>query len=152
MTREEIVSVRQRLLERRFQPIGIYNWDYPDIPAKERGKRPSEPGWQKTIGMPAYHDHSMNTGVLTGTVYPLDIDIEDPAIVTEVVTMADGSNAKLIATVHDELVVECRTPMVPETKERVVDAMTAAFTRLFPEAPVAGLVDAASGPSWGELE
>ena len=64
----------------------------------------------------------------------------------------EGSSAKLIATVHDELVIECPTPLVPETKERVVDAMTAAFTRLFPEAPVAGLVDAASGLSWGELE
>jgi DNA polymerase-1 len=63
-----------------------------------------------------------------------------------------GSNAKLIATVHDELVIECPTSMVAETKERVVNAMTAAFTRLFPEAPVVGLVDAASGPSWGELE
>jgi DNA polymerase-1 len=63
-----------------------------------------------------------------------------------------GSNAKLIPTVHDELVIECSTPKVAETMERVVDAMTAAFTRLFPEAPVAGLVDAASGPSWGELE
>jgi DNA polymerase I len=63
-----------------------------------------------------------------------------------------GSNAKLIATVHDELVIECPTPLVAETKERVVTAMTAAFTRFFPEAPVAGLVDAASGPSWGELE
>jgi DNA polymerase-1 len=63
-----------------------------------------------------------------------------------------GLNAKLIATVHDELVVECPTPMVPEIKERVSDAMTAAFARLFPEAPVDGLVDAASGQSWGELE
>ena len=63
-----------------------------------------------------------------------------------------GSNAKLTATVHDELVIECPTSMVAETKERVVNAMRAAFTRLFPEAPVVGLVDAASGPSWGELE
>ena len=42
MTREEIVSVRQRLLDRRFQPIAVYNWDYPGIPEKDRGKRPSE--------------------------------------------------------------------------------------------------------------
>jgi DNA polymerase I-like protein with 3'-5' exonuclease and polymerase domains len=63
-----------------------------------------------------------------------------------------GSAAQMIATVHDELVVECPTSMVVETKARVQAAMTAAFTRLFPEAPVIGLVDAASGPSWGELE
>jgi DNA polymerase I-like protein with 3'-5' exonuclease and polymerase domains len=63
----------------------------------------------------------------------------------------EGSAAKLIATVHDELVIECPTSMVAETKQRVVEAMTAAFVRLFPEAPIVGLVDAASGPSWGEL-
>ena len=64
----------------------------------------------------------------------------------------EGSAAKLIATVHDELVIECPTPLVTEIKQLVSNAMTAAFTRLFPEAPVEGLVDAASGPSWGELE
>ena len=60
-----------------------------------------------------------------------------------------GSSAKLIATVHDELVLECPFPLVVEIKQLVSDAMTAAFTRLFPEAPIDGLVDAASGPSWG---
>jgi hypothetical protein len=88
VTREEIVSVRQRLLKRRFQPISVYNWDHADIPKKERGKRPSEPGWQNTVGMPVYRDDATNTGILTGTVYPLDIDVEDPAIVTEIVAMA----------------------------------------------------------------
>ena len=63
-----------------------------------------------------------------------------------------GSRAKLIGTVHDELVIECPTQLVDETKERVVNAMTAAFTRLFPEAPIDGLLDAVSGPSWGELD
>jgi uncharacterized protein DUF3987/primase-like protein len=89
MTREEIVSVRQRLLEHRFQPIAVYNWDYPSIPKKDRGKRPSEPNWQNTVGMPVYRDYAENTGVLTGIVYPLDIDIEDQTIVAEIVTMAE---------------------------------------------------------------
>jgi DNA polymerase I-like protein with 3'-5' exonuclease and polymerase domains len=62
------------------------------------------------------------------------------------------ASAKLIATVHDELVLECPIPLVAEIKQLVSDAMTAAFTRLFPEAPINGLVDAVSGPSWGELE
>ena len=89
MTREEIVSLRQRLLDHQFQPIAVYNWDYPGIPEKERGKRPSEPDWQNTIGMPVYRDDALNTGVLTGALYPLDIDIEDPAIVAEIVAMAE---------------------------------------------------------------
>jgi DNA polymerase-1 len=64
----------------------------------------------------------------------------------------EGSDAKLIATVHDELVVECPTALAEETKQLVSNAMTAAFVRLFPDAPIVGLVDAASGSSWGELE
>ena len=89
MTREEVVEVRQRLLDRRFQPIAVYNWNHPSIPEKARGKRPSEPGWQNTVGMPIYRDYAENTGVLTGVVYPLDIDVEDPAIVAEIVAMAE---------------------------------------------------------------
>jgi hypothetical protein len=89
MNREEIVAVRQRLIERQFQPIAVYNWDFPGIPLKHRGKRPIESNWQNTIGMPAYHDVAQNTGVLTGIIYPLDIDIDDPVIVNEIVAMAE---------------------------------------------------------------
>ena len=89
MTREEVVEVRQRLLDRRFQPIAVYNWNHPSIPEKARGKRPSEPGWQTTVGMPAYRADALNTGILTGAVRALDIDVEDPAVVTEIVAMAE---------------------------------------------------------------
>jgi Protein of unknown function (DUF3987)/Primase C terminal 2 (PriCT-2) len=88
MNREEVIEVRQRLLDHGYQPVGVYSWNWPGIPEKERGKRPNEPGWQKTVGMPVYRRCAENTGILTGTVYPLDIDVEDPAIVTEVVAMA----------------------------------------------------------------
>ena len=88
MNREEVIEVRQRLLDHGYQPVGVYSWNWPDIPEKERGKRPNEPGWQKTVGMPVYRRCAENTGILTGTVYPLDIDVEDPAIVTEIVAMA----------------------------------------------------------------
>ena len=89
MTREEIVAVRQRLLERQFQPIAVFNWNYSSIPEKHRGKRPSETEWQRTVGMPAYREVAQNTGVLTGALYPLDIDVEDPTIVAEIVAMAE---------------------------------------------------------------
>ena len=88
MNREEVIEVRQRLLDHGYQPVGVYSWNWPDIPEKERGKRPNEPSWQKTVGMPVYRRCAENTGILTGTVYPLDIDVEDPAIVTEIVAMA----------------------------------------------------------------
>ena len=39
--------------------------------------------------MPVYRDVAQNTGVLTGALYPLDIDIDDPAIVAEIVAMAE---------------------------------------------------------------
>jgi hypothetical protein len=60
-----------------------------NIPLKQRGKRPIESNWQNTVGMPAYHDVAQNTGVLTGIIYPLDIDVDDPAIVDEIVAMAE---------------------------------------------------------------
>ena len=90
MNREEIVAVRQRLLERKFQPISVYNWDFEGIPLKQRGKRPIESNWQNSVGMPVYYDTATNTGVLTGSaLYPLDVDVDDPAIVDEIVTMAE---------------------------------------------------------------
>ena len=67
MNREEIVAVRQRLLERKFQPISVYNWDFEGIPLKQRGKRPIESNWQNSVGMPVYYDTATNTGVLTGS-------------------------------------------------------------------------------------
>jgi DNA polymerase I len=105
-------------------------------------------------------DISFRDDLLVGFSKPLCLNFPVQGSAAEVMLLAlvntyralKGSSAKLIATVHDELVIECPTPLVPETKERVVNAMTAAFTRLFPEAPVEGLVDAASGLSWGELE
>ena len=89
MNREEVIEIRQRLLDRQFQPIAVYNWDYPSIPEKARGKRPSESEWQRTVGMPLYRKVAQNTGVLTGKVYPLDIDVDDPAIVAEIVAMSE---------------------------------------------------------------
>ena len=96
MTREEVIEVRQRLLDHRFQPISVFNWDHPRIPKKYRGKRPSESEWQRTVGMPLYRDVAQNTGVLTGEVYPLDIDVEDPATVAEIVAITERLFGKTI--------------------------------------------------------
>jgi hypothetical protein len=89
MNREkEIVSLRQRLLNHGYQPIGVFNWDWPNIPEKDRGKRPNENDWQNTAGMPVYNNCAENTGILTGKIYAPDIDIEDPVVVSEIVAMA----------------------------------------------------------------
>ncbi|MFZ0601082.1 MAG: DNA polymerase, partial [Roseiarcus sp.] len=97
--------------------------------------------------------------LLIGFSKPLSLNFPIQGSASEIMGLAlvnthralKGSGAKLIATVHDELVLECSTPLVAEIKQLVADTMTAAFTRLFPAAPIDGLVDAASGPSWGEL-
>jgi hypothetical protein len=89
MNREEIIEVRQRLLDHKFQPIAVFNWNYPSIPEKHRGKRPSEVEWQKSVGMPRYRNVAQNTGVLSGKLYPLDIDIDDPTIVSAIVAMTE---------------------------------------------------------------
>jgi hypothetical protein len=78
MTRDAVEPLRQRLLDHGFQPISVFT----------RSKRPSEPGWQKTVGMPAYDATAENTGVLCGALFPLDIDVEDASIVDEITAMA----------------------------------------------------------------
>ena len=90
MTREEIVSLRQRLLDRQFQPISVYNWDYPSIPEKHRGKRPSESRVATNRGHAALSGRGAKHRRLTGALYPLDIDVDDrEAIVAEIVAMAE---------------------------------------------------------------
>jgi DNA polymerase I len=58
------------------------------------------------------------------------------------------TGARMIATVHDELVLECPEADVAAVAPRVVAEMIAAYRTLFPQAPVAGLVDAGCGDSW----
>jgi DNA polymerase-1 len=97
--------------------------------------------------------------LLVGFSKPLSLNFPIQGSASEVMSLAlvnthralKGSRAKLIASVHDELVLECTDRLVDEVKALVVASMTAAFVRLFPVAPIEGLVDAASGPSWGEL-
>ena len=85
----KVVALRQRLLDRGYQPLPVFNWNYSGVSEKDRGKRPSDNGWQNTTGMPVYRDHAQNTGILTGTVYALDIDAEDLTIVTKLIPIAE---------------------------------------------------------------
>jgi DNA polymerase I-like protein with 3'-5' exonuclease and polymerase domains len=62
--------------------------------------------------------------------------------------------AQLIATVHDEAVL-----LVPDDVDSVEriggiaqQEMIAAFTEVFPDAPILNLVDPKVGPTWGNLE
>ena len=56
--------------------------------------------------------------------------------------------AHLVATVHDELVVECREEDAEAVKEIVTKSMTEAMEDIFPEVPVE--VEANICSNWGE--
>jgi DNA polymerase-1 len=56
--------------------------------------------------------------------------------------------AHLVATVHDELVVECREEDAEAVKKIVTDSMTEAMAELFPEVPIE--VEANICSNWGE--
>jgi DNA polymerase-1 len=61
-----------------------------------------------------------------------------------------GLDAQLILSVHDELVVEAAADVAPEIEQRMIKAMTRAFSDLYPDAPTAGLVDTRIVDAWGE--
>ncbi|CUH42058.1 DNA polymerase [Ruegeria atlantica] len=62
--------------------------------------------------------------------------------------------ARIVATVHDELVIECaNNPDTVRAVRRNLNArMTRAWLEFFPDAPWRGVVDITQGPSWGEQE
>lgn len=61
-------------------------------------------------------------------------------------------DARIVAVVHDEIVVECRAGRVPvgQVSRILVREMTRAWREFFPDAPYLGLVDVSSGPTWAD--
>jgi DNA polymerase-1 len=72
----------------------------------------------------------------------------DRRLVDNGVTGVEG----LIACVHDELLLEVREEHAERAREILQQEMTAAFVRLFSDAPTTGLVDIKTGPNWGGLQ
>jgi DNA polymerase-1 len=60
--------------------------------------------------------------------------------------------AKLVAVVHDEVVVEAPEASATEVAVAVEAAMTEGFLAIFPNGPTSGLVEAQSGRSWSEAK
>jgi DNA polymerase I-like protein with 3'-5' exonuclease and polymerase domains len=58
------------------------------------------------------------------------------------------ASAKMVATIHDELVILAPTEVAEAVKDMVVAQMTAAMSELFPRVPIA--VDAKVCSTWGE--
>lgn len=59
--------------------------------------------------------------------------------------------AQLVSTVHDEIIVECERES-EATKKLLERCMTQAFTKVFPDAPTRGLVEAKWGKNWAECK
>jgi DNA polymerase-1 len=60
--------------------------------------------------------------------------------------------AKLVAVVHDEVVVEGPEASATEVAVAVEAAMEEGFLAIFPSGPTTGLVEAQSGRSWSEAK
>jgi DNA polymerase I-like protein with 3'-5' exonuclease and polymerase domains len=58
--------------------------------------------------------------------------------------------ARILATVHDEIVLEVREDQVAVVEPVVVEAMTGAWHDFHPGAPTKGLVDVAAADTWAE--
>jgi DNA polymerase-1 len=58
--------------------------------------------------------------------------------------------ARIIAVVHDELVVEADTDAADAVADVLQTEMTRAWQDFFPEAPTTGLVDVGGGPTWAD--
>jgi len=63
-----------------------------------------------------------------------------------------GLKAKLIATIHDELIAECLPQDANEVKETLEYAMVEGFKRVFPNGCTKNLVEAKIGNNWMELK
>lgn len=55
--------------------------------------------------------------------------------------------ARLVSTIHDELIIECDEIQAPEVSARVQEIMTTAMQKLFPSVPIR--VDVSAGQNWG---
>ena len=59
-------------------------------------------------------------------------------------------DAHLIASVHDELIVECNQEDAGTVIAILEESMTFGFTQIFPDAPTVGLVEARQTKSWSK--
>jgi len=65
---------------------------------------------------------------------------------------AESIEGGLVASVHDELILEVRESQAPQAKRILEGAMLEAFTQTYPLAPVSGLVSVTVGTTWGDLK
>jgi len=59
------------------------------------------------------------------------------------------ADVKALSVVHDEIILECPTDKVEDTKKMLENAMVQGYLDVFPDADITGIVDAESGDNWG---
>lgn len=60
-------------------------------------------------------------------------------------------DTRMLATVHDQLIDQASRRDSKEVLQAMARDMVAGYSDIFPDAPVANLVEGGIGPSWGEL-
>lgn len=64
-----------------------------------------------------------------------------------------GTSARLVMSVHDEIVLECIPEEVDDIKKKLTTAMTAAYLAILPSGrTLKGLIDPTSGANWAEAK
>lgn len=67
--------------------------------------------------------------------------------------MIKGTSARLLATVHDEVMLECKPEDTEKVKALVKEAMEKAYLKILPSGrTIKGLVDPSSGANWAEAK
>jgi DNA polymerase I len=64
----------------------------------------------------------------------------------------DGLDAKLVHTVHDEIILEVADQDLEEARIALVKTMTQGMLDIFPQAPTADLVEVNAGPDWAQAK
>ncbi len=89
---------------------------------------------------------SLNTPI-QGTA--AEILLHALARVTEALKPLD---ARLVSTVHDEIVLTCHEKDADKAEAMLKDCMTQAYLEMFPGAPTTGLVECGRGKNWAEAK
>ena len=90
-----VAAQRAELWDAGYRPLAVYGHDLQRIAVKDRGKRPKGDDWQlrarrnppEAVDAPAEPD-ALNTGILCDGLRALDLDVDDPAVVSHLRALA----------------------------------------------------------------
>lgn len=99
-------------------------------------------------GGPAWRTSEIERAAINQPVQGLDADIAKLAIIKVREITGDGNDARILLTIHDELLLEVREGSMKE----LVPRLRAAMEGVMPDLGVPLAVDARAGSRWGSLE